>query len=101
MTKPTHDNPRALVDTTLTLRLTRHDRELLQALVTVQATEMADTGMGVTVASYVRGLIRQEARSKGFLDPAPDSMRAVTFSSRPSSPRGSRSRARRRRRPPG
>jgi hypothetical protein len=73
MTRATPENHRAVVDATLTLRLTQHDRELLQALVALQATEMADTGLEVTAASYVRGLIRHEARTKGFLDAAPAS----------------------------
>ncbi len=69
MTRPTHENGRNVVSATLTLRLTPHDRELLQALVALQAAEMSDTGVEVTAASYVRGLIRHEARTKGLLDP--------------------------------
>lgn len=77
-----NDNGRPVADATLTLRLTRHDRELLQALVALQAEEMADTGVEVTVASYVRGLIRHEARTKGILDTTPPS-RAPTASMTP------------------
>ncbi|WP_437623946.1 hypothetical protein WME89_05370 [Sorangium sp. So ce321] len=70
MTRPTQEKGRQVVNATLTLRLTQHDRELLQALVALQAAEMSDTGVEVTAASYVRGLIRHEARKKGLLEPA-------------------------------
>ncbi|XXT20985.1 hypothetical protein WME94_05370 [Sorangium sp. So ce429] len=70
MTRPTQEKGRQVVNATLTLRLTQHDRELLQALVELQAAEMCDTGVEVTAASYVRGLIRHEARKKGLLEPA-------------------------------
>ena len=73
MARPTNGTGRNVAEATLTLRLTRHDRELLQALVALQAAEMADTGVEVTAASYVRGLIRHEARTKGLLDAAPAS----------------------------
>ena len=76
MTRSTNENGRHVVDATLTLRLTRHDRELLQALVALQAAEMADTGVEVTAASYVRGLIRHEARTRGLFDTAPASTAA-------------------------
>ncbi len=69
MPRPPPENRRDVVDATLTLRLTQHDRELLQALVALQAQEMADTGVEVSAASYVRGLIRHEARAKGVLAP--------------------------------
>ncbi|MGK3990136.1 hypothetical protein WME99_44240 [Sorangium sp. So ce136] len=70
MTRPPQEKGRQVVNATLTLRLTQHDRELLQALVELQAAEMSDTGVEVTAASYVRGLIRHEARKKGLLEPA-------------------------------
>ncbi|XXY45873.1 hypothetical protein WME91_38305 [Sorangium sp. So ce269] len=73
MTRPTQEKGRQVVNATLTLRLTQHDRELLQALVALQAAEMSDTGVEVTAASYVRGLIRHEARKKGLLEPAAES----------------------------
>jgi hypothetical protein len=56
-----------VADATLTLRLTRQDRELLRELVALKAEELVDSGMETTAASYVRGLIRQEARAKGLL----------------------------------
>lgn len=67
MPRPSLENRRNVVDTTLTLRVTRQDRELLHQLVALKAAELADTGMEATAASYVRGLIRQEARAKGLL----------------------------------
>lgn len=73
----TPNEKRPVVDATLTLRLTQNDRELLQALVERQAVEMADTGVEVTAASYVRGLIRHAAREKGFLDNGTPSVAAT------------------------
>ena len=61
---------RKIADATLTLRLTQQDRDLLTELVSLQAAEMIDTGVEVTAASFVRGLIRHEARAKGLLQPA-------------------------------
>jgi hypothetical protein len=60
-------NRHNVVDATLTLRLTQQDRELLQELVALKAAELADTGMEATAASFVRGLIRHEARAKGLV----------------------------------
>ena len=77
MARPALENRRNVADTTLTLRLTRRDRELLQELVALQAAELMDTGTEVTAASYVRGLIRHEARAKGLLSPGPTRRRAV------------------------
>ena len=56
---------------TLTLRLTHEDRTLLDKLVALRAADLADEGIGVTAASYVRGLIRRDARAKGLLAEAP------------------------------
>lgn len=69
MRRGTKDRRRSIVDATLT-QLTQHDRELLQMLVGLQAAEMADLGVEVTAASYVRGLIRHEARARGLEDPS-------------------------------
>ena len=71
MMKPNHDIHRSVADATLTLRLTQNDRELLQELVALKAAEMEDTGVEVTAASYVRGLIRHEAKAKGLVGAAP------------------------------
>lgn len=53
---------------TLTLRLSHEDRSLLDRLVEQRAAELIDDGIEVTAASYVRGLIRREARARGLLD---------------------------------
>lgn len=53
---------------TLTLRLSQEDRSLLDRLVEQRAAELIDDGIEVTAASYVRGLIRREARARGLLD---------------------------------
>jgi hypothetical protein len=74
--RPLREVRRSVVDATLTLRLTQQDRELLQELVALKAAELVDTGMEATAASYVRGLIRHEARAKGLLTPAPEATRA-------------------------
>lgn len=56
-------------EVTLTLRMTDHDRTLLDRLVALRAQELAELGadeIDVTAASYVRGLIRREAKAKGL-----------------------------------
>jgi hypothetical protein len=67
VSRPPFENRRNVADATLTLRLTHHDRELLRELVAMKAEELVDSGMETTAASYVRGLIRQEARAKGLV----------------------------------
>lgn len=67
MSRPPLENRRDVVSTTLTLRLTPQDRALLQQLVALKAEELVDSGLEATVASYVRGLIRHEARMKGLV----------------------------------
>jgi hypothetical protein len=67
MARPLLENRRDVVSTTLTLRLTRQDRALLRQLVALKAEELVDSGMEATAASYVRGLIRHEARTKGLV----------------------------------
>lgn len=67
MARPRTQNHRNVIDATLTLRITKHDRELLQELVALEAAELSDKGLEPTAASYVRGLIRHEARLKGLL----------------------------------
>jgi len=57
---------------TLTLRMTDNDRALLDRLVALRAEELAELGadeIEVTAASYVRGLIRREAKAKGVTAP--------------------------------
>lgn len=61
-------------EVTLTLRMTDHDRALLDRLVALRAEELAEIGaneIDVTAASYLRGLIRREAKAKGITLPAP------------------------------
>jgi hypothetical protein len=78
MARPPLENRRNVADATLTFRLTRQDRELLQELVALKAEELVDSGMEATAASYVRGLIRHEARTKGLLTPGQQKKRAAT-----------------------
>jgi hypothetical protein len=67
MARPSLENRRDVVSTTLTLRLTPQDRALLQQLVALKDEELIDSGANATAASYVRGLIRHEARMKGLV----------------------------------
>lgn len=56
-------------EVTLTLRMTPDDRTLLDKLVALRAAELAEMGateVDVTSASYLRGLIRREAKAKGI-----------------------------------
>ena len=46
---------------TLTLRLTTGDRATLDALVSTAAAKLEESGIQLTAAAYVRGLIRREA----------------------------------------
>ncbi|MFO0756025.1 MAG: hypothetical protein U0359_06020 [Byssovorax sp.] len=54
---------------TLSLRLTAEDRALLDRLVRARAEELVDEAVEVTAASFVRTLIRREARARGLLPP--------------------------------
>jgi hypothetical protein len=60
----------------LSLRLTPEDRALLNRLVTMRSEELSDEAVEVTATSYVRALIRREARAKGILDDNPGPVRA-------------------------
>ena len=60
----------------LSLRLTPEDRGLLNRLVTLRSEELSDEAVEVTATSYVRALIRREARAKGILDDNPGPARA-------------------------
>ncbi len=60
-------------EVTLTLRMTDADRALLDRLVAMRAAELVDLGaeeVDVTAASFVRGLIRREAKAKGLMPAA-------------------------------
>lgn len=54
---------------TLTIRMTREDRELLDRLVAKRSIELSDEGLDVTATSVIRGMIRREARGLGLLPP--------------------------------
>lgn len=47
---------------TLTIRLTADDRAALNELVAAKAAELADDAVEVTATSYIRAIIRREAR---------------------------------------
>lgn len=67
-TMPRKPKAGVAAEVTLTLRMTEHDRALLDRLVALRAEELAELGadeIEVTAASYVRGLIRREAKAKG------------------------------------
>jgi len=60
-------------EVTLTLRMTDADRALLDRLVAMRAAELVDLGAeeaDVSAASFVRGLIRREAKTKGLIPAA-------------------------------
>lgn len=65
MARPLKENRSMVQDTTLTLRLSTADRTTLDRLVEREAEALADRGIEVTAASFVRGLIRREARTLG------------------------------------
>jgi hypothetical protein len=66
MGRPARVNRRSIVDNTLTLRLTRDDRDLLEQLVELRSKELAGDGIEPTAAGYLRGLIRRDAAAKGL-----------------------------------
>ena len=49
---------------------------MLDRLVADRAADLAREGIEVTAASYVRGLIRREAATKGYVDEQPTGTRA-------------------------
>ena len=54
---------------------------MLDRLVAYRAAELVDEGIEVTAASFVRGLIRREAKARGLLDAVSGN---VTASAKPS-----------------
>ena len=66
MTRRAREDRNSIVDVTLTLRLTREDRMLLDELVQRRAMQARREGMEVTAASFVRALIRNEAEAQGL-----------------------------------
>ena len=71
MSRPARRDRAAIVDTTLTLRLTHEDRAVLEKLVAMRSAELSVEGLEATAASYVRGLIRREAAAKGLVVSTP------------------------------
>lgn len=72
-TMPRKPKAGVAAEATLTLRMTDADRALLDRLVALRAEELAALGadeIDVTAASYVRSLIRREAKAKGLTAPA-------------------------------
>ena len=70
MARPPKQDRSSVATDTLTLRLSPDDRAMLDRLVAHRAAELADEGIEVTAASFVRGLIRREAKARGLLDAA-------------------------------
>lgn len=65
MTRKPREDRSSIVDSTLTLRLTREDRMLLDELVGRRLSQARREGMEITRASFVRALIRKEAEAQG------------------------------------
>ena len=61
MARPLNVDRDAVASGTLTLRLTTGDRATLDALVSTAAAKLEESGIQLTAAAYVRGLIRREA----------------------------------------
>jgi hypothetical protein len=70
MARPLKQDRSSVATDTLTLRLSPDDRAMLDRLVAHRAAELAEEGIEVTAASFVRGLIRREAKARGLLDAA-------------------------------
>jgi hypothetical protein len=68
MARPLKQDRSSVATDTLTLRLSPDDRAMLDRLVAHRTAELADEGIEVTAASFVRGLIRREAKARGLLD---------------------------------
>ena len=66
MTRKAREDRSSIADYTLTLRLTREDRTLLNELVRRRLKQARRDGMEITVASFVRALIRNEAEAQGI-----------------------------------
>jgi hypothetical protein len=69
---------------TLTLRLTQEERDIIDQLVELRAKEIGDDAE-VSAGSYIRSLIRREARDKGILSedkPAPAAKKTVSRTKR-------------------
>lgn len=54
------------MDTSITLRLSKEDRALLDKLVALRISELGDIGVELTISGYLRALIRREANAHGL-----------------------------------
>ncbi len=68
MARPRKQDRSSVATDTLTVRLSPDDRAMRDRLVAHRAAELAEEGIEVTAASFVRGLIRREAKARGLLD---------------------------------
>jgi hypothetical protein len=68
MSRPRRANRATISDTTLTLRLTREDREVLDCILEHESKLVTEHGFATepTLASCLRGLIRREAQRLGL-----------------------------------
>ena len=68
MARPPRENRASVADVTLTVRLTSDDRDMLHCLVEHHAKQAAEHGFVIdaTIAGFLRGLIRREARALGI-----------------------------------
>lgn len=76
MGRPPKD-PSGAATETVAFRLSAADRELLNRLVTLRAEELVDEAIDVNPGSYLRALIRREARAKGLLEDASSAVSAA------------------------
>jgi hypothetical protein len=53
--------------TPTTVRLTAHDRALLDKLVELDAAEMAECGAHANISTVIRRLVRQDAKARGVV----------------------------------
>ena len=65
MARPTKEDRSQVAESTLTVRLTEGLRATLDQLVELRRTELADEGVEMTAASFIRGLILREAKARG------------------------------------
>lgn len=79
MGRPRRETRATITDATLTLRLTRDDRDILQCLVERQAKLATEQGFAIepTVAGFLRSLIRSEGQRLGITASADDEGRVT------------------------
>lgn len=71
MARPTKEDRSQVAESTLTVRLTEGLRATLDQLVEQRAAELADEGVEVTAASFIRWLILKEAKARGVAAAVP------------------------------